>query len=173
MLIICFYFLYDVLFAELSEQTAEQADDTNIRFLAAAYFLQDILKSPYTLLFGYGDAGQTGAFYNYQENLNTMYGFFIADVGFIGKIWQYGLLYVIMCYYLLYIVFFKYKHKISTYLRLFVLFATIMSPMIFPISGSAYILIWSMLLYVCELHITNSPYIIKHSTNNVRKYTKK
>ena len=158
------YFLYDLLFLELSKDTIEQADDSNIRLLAATYYLLDCLKTPFTLLLGYGDAGSSGSFHNYVEMLNLQYGFFTDDVGFVGKMWQYGLFYVIICYYLLYIIFFRYKHIIPYYIRLFVLFTVFMSPMIYPFQSVETNLIWAMLLYVCDLHIRKSPLRMKSTS---------
>lgn len=163
-LIIFLIFFYNELFSDMSQKTQAEVREQNIRLLAATYFIEDFSKTLYTFLFGYGNAAGAGAFNNYTDILMSEYGFFISDVGFIGKIWQYGIIYVFVCYYLLYILFFKYKRQIPLYVRLFVMFTVFMSPMIFPFYRNTNCFVWAMLLYVCELHISNSPLRMRSST---------
>ena len=80
-------------------------------------------------------------------------GFFTGDVGFIGKIFTNGVIYVIICYVLLWKLFFTYKNSVPTYVRMFVIFGAVMSIMIFPMTVHYQFFVWALLLYVADLHI--------------------
>ena len=170
-LIACLFFFYDEFFLSLSKRTSTEMSESNIRVLAASYYIQEIFKTPLTFLFGYGNAA-TGAFRDHVNTLMSVYHFYASDVGFVGKTWHYGIVYVIVCYYLLYILFFKYKRQIPLYIRLFVMYTAIMSPMIFPFYRNIYWLIWAMLLYICELHINGSPLRMKSTSQDLGINTK-
>lgn len=155
------YFYYDVLFSKLAQQTQAESTEDNIRMVAASLLWDDSLKTPFTFLFGYGlpDAGsQYGA---YMNKLSTVYGIYTTDVGFIGQIFERGLIYVCICYYMFYQMFFRLKNVIPLYVRMFVLYAGVMSVMIFPCITPAQNIVWIMLLYVCDLHINKSVLALK------------
>lgn len=154
------YIYYDVLFSSLADQTKEESTNDNIRIVAATYFMEESLKTPLTLLFGYGRASIHSDFYLYQLRLTNM-GLYTCDVGFIGQIFEFGLPYVIVCYLLLHRVYFRFKKQIPTYIRMFALYSAAMSPMIFSFFGTYAILTWAILLYVCDLHINKSPLALK------------
>lgn len=149
------YMNYDVLFSSLAEQTQSDMTEDNVRLRAGLYFLHDSLRTPFTFLLGHGVA-KSGVFLMEVHRLQQIRGYHFVDVGFIGMIWQYGFIYVCICYYLLYIIFFKQKKNIPLYIRLFVLFTTVMSVMIFPMSAKSCYIIWSLILYICDLHLNDS-----------------
>lgn len=155
-LMITLYFAYDILWGALAEKTADEANEDNIRVLAATYFWEQSTQSPLTLLLGYGEQYQGSRFgqlYNYQTQVLH---FYVSDVGFVGQIYTYGLPYVIICYIMIARMFFHHRKQIPVYIRLFVIFGTVMSPMIFPFQGIVKG-VWAMLLYICDLHIAGSP----------------
>lgn len=152
----CLYSSYEILFSSLAEQTFEDSSEDNVRLLAAAYFWNESSSTPLTLLFGIGKGTANSPLEHLQAMLVTVHGFYTSDVGFIGGIYDKGLTYVITSYYLLYKLLIRLKNKIPVYIRLFVLFTTIMSPMIFPFIGISQILIWVMLLYVSDLHVNSN-----------------
>lgn len=156
---ILFAILYsyaDVLFGGLAEQTKDDANEDNIRLASAAYFWSESISSPFVFLFGHGLPGQTGPFRLLQYKLNMVFGFYTSDVGFIGMTYQYGAIYVIACYVILYKVFFSYKKKVPLYVRLFVIYTTVTSIMMFPFFGRLEYLYWSMIFYICDLHINKA-----------------
>lgn len=151
--IACLYSFYDILFSSLAEQTSEDNTDDNIRLLAATYFWEESLKTPFTFLFGIGKGTGNSLLAQIQEIQTSVYRFYISDVGFIGEIYERGLVYVLTSYYLLYKIFIRLKNIIPTYIRMFTLFTGLMSIMIFPFIGFYQILVWAMLLYISDLHI--------------------
>lgn len=162
--IACLYSFYDILFSSLTKQTTEDSNEDNIRLLAATYFWEESLKTPFTFLFGIGKGTGNNSLAQIQEIQTSVYQFFISDVGFIGEIYERGLVYVLTSYYLLYKIFIRLKNLIPTYIRMFTLFTGLMSIMIFPFIGYYQILVWVILLYISDLHI--------NSNKNVNIYEK-
>lgn len=155
------YAYYDVLFSSLAEQTQNDVDDDNVRLLAASVLWGESIKSPLVFLFGYGLPDGTSAYAIHMFKLRTFFGIYTSDVGVVGQIFERGFLYVFLCYYVLYKVFFKLKNIIPLYIRMFVIFTGVMSVMIFPCMTPAQNIVWVMLLYVCDLHINKSPLALK------------
>lgn len=150
------YLFYDILFSSLAEQTSEENSDDNIRLLAAAYYWEESLKTPFTFLFGIGKGVGNSALAQMQEIQNTVYNFFVGDVGLIGEIYERGLVYVLTSYYLMYKLFIRLRNVIPIYIRMFVLFTALMSIMIFPFILYYQILVWAILLYISDLHINSN-----------------
>ena len=156
-------FIYsNALFGGLIQQTLDDANEDNIRVLAYSFFYNESIKTPTTFLFGYGIAGSSGAFHNYVEFLSTDLHFHDTDVGFVGMIWRHGFLYVVLSYYLLYTLYRKYRNAIPEYIKLFVIYVTLMSVMIFPFgTKQSSVIVWPILLYICDLHINKSKLALK------------
>lgn len=162
--VILFAILYaysDVLFGSLAEQTSDDMTDSNIRLLAAAYYWDESVSNPLAFVFGFGLPSHNGAFarlINYQKETLK---FFTTDVGAIGKIYEYGIIYVILCYYLLWKVLFKLKKVVPLYIRVFTIFVGVMSIMIFPFATTLYYFIWTCLLHICDIYINRAKALAK------------
>lgn len=147
------YSYYDFLFADFIEQTdSELSNESYIRILAANYFLHETFSSVPAMFLGHG-IPMSGEFLKLHQELTENYRFFVSDVGFIGMMWRYGIIYVIVCYALLINVFWQKRHIIPMSIRLFVLFCMIPSIMIFPLANNLQRVIWCFILYYCDLHI--------------------
>lgn len=155
------YVYYDVLFSKLAEQTQDDSNEDNVRLLAASMLWEESLKTPFTFLFGYGLPDSTSAYGLHMYKLSNFLGIYTSDVGFIGQIFERGFIYVCVCYFMFYKLFFKFKKLIPMYIRMFVMFAGVMSVMIFPCIVPAQTVVWAMLLYVCDLHINKSILALK------------
>lgn len=155
------YVYYDVLFSKLAQQTQDDSNADNVRLLAASMLWEESLKTPFTFLFGYGLPDSTSAYGLHMYKLSNFLGIYTSDVGFIGQIFERGFIYVCVCYYMFYKLFFKFKKVIPMYIRMFVMFAGVMSVMIFPCIVPAQTFVWAMLLYVCDLHINKSILALK------------
>ena len=143
---------YDALFGELGKLTAEETNEDYIRILSGQYFLTETFSSVKATILGHGVA-VSGAFSEMVKDLQENWHFYASDVGFIGQMWKFGVPYVIICFYLFFSLFFTWRHYIPTYIRLFVLFTTIMSIMIFPMGLGFQFILWSFLLYICDMNI--------------------
>lgn len=150
------YAYYDVLFSKLAQQTQDDSNEDNVRLLAASMLWKESLRTPLTFLFGYGLPDSTSVYGLHMHKLQSILGVYTSDVGFIGQIFERGFIYVCICYYMFYKLFFKLKKVIPIYIRMFVMFACVMSVMIFPCIAQAQTIVWAMLLYVCDLYINRS-----------------
>ncbi len=157
--VVIFSLLYaysDVLFGSLAEQTTEDLTDDNIRIFAATYFWNESIESPLLFLFGHGVPAQYGAFAQLTNYNNLVLRFYTVDVGFIGKIYDYGVIYVLICFFILWKIFFKLKNVVPLYMRMFVIFTGVMSIMIFPMTSTRYFFVWTCMLYICDLYINRA-----------------
>ena len=159
-LLLIAYFYFEELFGNLTEETSKDVNKDYIRLLAANYYWNDSLKSVTTFLFGYGVPTEEGAFHSYMSKLDSMYFYFI-DVGFVGKIWHFGSIYTVFTYYSLFYIIFKYKNITPIYIRNFIIYAIMISIMIFPFESKQMIIVFPLLFYICDLHINNSPLALK------------
>lgn len=147
------YAYSDVLFGSLVEQTNSDVNKGNVRLLAATYFWGESTQSPQVFALGHGLPSGNGNFSILMSQLQEFMGFFTSDVGFIGIIYTYGAIYVLICYRILWKLFFTYKKVVPLYVRMFVIFAASMSIMIFPIRDQTTIFIWTMIIYISDLYI--------------------
>lgn len=147
------YSYSDVLFGSFAEQTTDDMSDNYIRVLAGTYFWNESISDPYLFLLGHGLPGQTGTFRMLMQQLNEMMGFFTVDVGFIGMTYTFGAIYVVVCFRLLWKLLVTYRKYTPVYIRLFVIFTGVMSIMIFPMQSTFNYLVWTLLMYITDLHI--------------------
>ena len=165
--IVGLYEYYDVLFSSLSEQTQEDSTEDNIRLFSAIYFWEESLKSPLTFLFGYGNNNANSAYGDLISRMSEDYGLCTSDVGFIGQIYEKGLLYVLVTYWIFYKLYFRLKTKTPLYIKMMVLFCVPMTPMIFPTISALSSFVWVMMIYIADLHVNKSPLALE-STRNLR-----
>lgn len=155
LIVIGLYYAYDILFEELSVKTMEETKDSNIRVIAFNFFFDRDTEDIFAWLIGHG-MPKNGTF-SHEMSMITNMQIYSNDVGFIGKWFYVGLPFVIICYNFLYLLFWKYKKYTPLYIRLFVIYGTVMSFMIFPFDRPSYYFIWSVMAYITDLHINNSP----------------
>ena len=138
------------VFGELIEKTLKELDDTNIRVLAAAYFWERITENPIVFLIGHGPIDDL-------LYLQEYYGFYTNDVGLIGEWFLYGLLWLILYGYILFLVLKKYADMIPLYIKLFVFGTSLNSIMVFPYRSSYEFFIWAVVLYIASLYVDTIP----------------
>ena len=163
--IVGLYEYYDVLFSSLSEQTQDESTEDNIRLFSAIYFWEESLKSPLTFLFGYGNNNANSAYGDLISRMSEDYRFYTSDVGFIGQIYEKGLLYVLVTYWIFYKLYFRLKTKTPLYIKMMVLFCVPMTPMIFPTISALSSFVWVMMIYIADLHVNKSPLALESSRN--------
>lgn len=160
LLILGLYVYSDVLFGEFMVQTKKDANDDYIRLASATYFLEKATSRLYVFLLGYGEFVGASQYGKYVLKLNDM-RFFISDVGWIGYLFKFGIIYLIFSFRILYKLFFTFRKSIPEYIRMVVLFSSIISIMIFPFSGVLSYFSWSLVLYISDLHINKSSLRLK------------
>lgn len=143
-------FYSDLLFKNFIEQTnTELNTGSYVRIRAAKYFLNETFSSVSAMFMGHGNP-VSGEFLRLHQETSQVNRYFVGDVGFIGRMWKYGIIYVIVCYALLINIFWKQRHSIPLSIRLFTLFSIIPSIMIFPFTTFLKQIIWCSLLYYCD-----------------------
>ncbi len=80
--------------------------------------------------------------------------YFVSDVGAIGAMYNYGIPYTLVCYALLSDIFLAWQKQVPSYIRMFVVYTTIMSLMIFPMYGPLHYFMWCCIIYICDLYIS-------------------
>ena len=146
---------WDVLFGYFQKLTAIDSGKDYIRFLSANYYWTETFSSVKAAIVGHGSA-VSGSFLSLRTELEEDYHFYVSDVGFIGMMWVRGVIYVTVCYALLIYVSVKYKHHVPLYISLFIIFTVIPSVMIFPMISPVQYIMWSFLLYICDVRINRS-----------------
>lgn len=151
------YIYADELFYKLFLQTTEEASTDNIRLLSFAFYWQKITNNPLTFLFGNGVPANDSAFGHLSQLWSYTYHFHTADIGFVGQWFYYGIIYILIYLYLLYMLLIKYRKMIPVYIKLFVLSTFLTIAMVYPMTGPFNYIIWCFLLYISDLHINKSP----------------
>lgn len=153
---IILYFYSDELFYKLALQTAEESSKDNIRLLSLAFYWQKITQDPFTFLFGYGLPANNSNFGHLSQLWNNTYHFYTSDIGLVGQWFHYGIVYILLYLYIIYILLIKYRKTIPAYIRLFVFSTFLTIAMIYPLSGPFNYIIWCFVLYITDLHINKS-----------------
>lgn len=145
LMIILFYYS-DILFGALIEQTKEEANEENIRLLAFGFYWNKIIENPLTFILGSG----------HPESLNLWQNelkLWTSDIGIIGSMFHYGLLWIILYFYIIYTILKKYAKSIPLYIKLYILGTFINSILIFPYRDAKEYLIITIILYISSIYI--------------------
>ena len=122
----------NVLFAELIEQTSDEANDDNIRLASYLYYLFDY-QGPIAFLFGHGYGAKATSWGKFIQFLQVDLGLYRVDIGIIGAFHLLGIVFVIVffLYYALVIV--RNWNNLDAYIQMMFLSILINIPMIFPL----------------------------------------
>lgn len=141
------YLGFDVLFGEYVQEASSQIrNDENVRIYTYPFFIDKIFENPLTFFFGSGHpevAGRWAQFYH----------FYASDIGIVGAWFTYGFFWVVIYFVQLYIILYKYRHVVPTYLKLYVISSLITSPMIFAYRNPIENIVWAILLYQAAMSI--------------------
>lgn len=143
-------FIYkDILFSEMIDSAKEQASEDDIRVLSAYFFLDKIFSNPIGLILGNGHP-------LLLQQWGEKNGYWVSDVGCIGEIFLYGIIYISVYIQILWKAY-KYRKLLPLYIKMFFLSTFFISIMIFPYRTNCEFLTWAIVLYICDLHINKSP----------------
>lgn len=154
-IIVLLFIYWDDLFGNFTKRTIDENNHDNIRLLAATYFWTETFTSVPAMFLGHGTA-VSGSFLALQDELSEQYHYYVSDVGFIGMMWRRGVFYVYLCYDLLIYMFWNWRRRVPLYIRLIVIFVSVPSIMIFPMISPVQYVLWSFLLYICDVYINKS-----------------
>lgn len=137
----------ETLFGSLLRQTSEEASEDNIRLLSFSFYWNKIISNPVSFLFG---NGHPSALMHWQYDLRL----FVSDIGFVGEMYYYGLLWILLYFFTIYMIIVKYRRSIPLYLKLFTFGTFINSILVFPYRSAYEYFIWISMIYICSLHIS-------------------
>lgn len=140
------YSYSDALFGELINKTQEQVSEDDIRAVAYSVYWNRITSNLLTFFLGNGYPPE---FYFLQEKMRL----FTSDIGFVGQMYHYGIIWVLFYFYIIYVMIIKYRRLIPLYIRLFLFGTAVNSIMVFPCSSPYEFFIWSSIIYICSLYI--------------------
>ncbi len=157
-LVLILSLFFDDLFGELFLQTKREITGRNIRFLSVRFYWNKICENPLTFLFGSW----------HPEFLHKQLekGLYPSDIGFIGEMFHYGILWIIFYFYSVYIMLVKYRQKLPLYIKLFVLGTFTNSIMIFPYRNYCEYFVWVTMLYLASMYIGHHKNITYIDKNN-------
>ena len=153
---IIIYNFSSLLFGEMFESTREESTSDNIRLIAANFFFTQSSNSFAQFLLGNGHPREL-------RYWGEMFGVWPTDVGFIGELFIYGICWVLLYFYQVWLVLIKYKNKTPMYLKLFVLATFLDSFMIFVYAYEFGMLVWTTVLYLLSININRDGCKYNHS----------
>jgi len=164
MLVLMFGLLltFDALLETLAAQTVKELNTHNVRWIALNYYLERICDNPFSFLFGNGHLTIVKKYARMR--------LYASDIGFIGEMYHYGFLWVLMYGYMLYLILWKYRKSLPLYIKMFVFGTSINSMMIFPYRMDMEFMVWSSVLYLASLYITHyQKQLIETKYNKIRQ----
>lgn len=145
------YYFSNTLFGELIEDTGDQINDDNIRVKSYLFYL-NYWDDWSCFVFGNGLYHEDSFYGKYLNHVENDLGLWRSDIGIIGELSKYGVIYIIayivFCFY-----FFRKSKGIDLYLRLYFIYLLLIIPMIFPFREGSEYLQYSIFLYLCDLSI--------------------
>ena len=147
-----FYFK-DTIFGDLVETTSDDMNKDNIR-IESYYFHLNYWDHWTCFVFGNGVPHEQSSYGKYTNYLQKEVGLHRSDIGIIGELSNYGIIYIIVfilfCFY-----FFRKSKEIELYLKIYFIYSLLIIPMIFPFRNFPEFLVFSVFLYLCDLSIAN------------------
>ena len=151
------YIYRDMLFGELIEKTGDQMNEENIRVTSYKFYL-NYWDDWSCFVFGNGVPHSNSSYGTYLINyLQKELGLYRSDIGIVGELSKFGIIYIIVfiafCFY-----FFRKSKEIKLYLKLYFILIIFNLPMSFPFFEGGDYLIFSVYFYLCDRSIETSKY---------------
>lgn len=140
---------YDIIFKELVEISINDTYSVDQRLLSLKFYFNQSFDDLILFLFGHC---HTQEYIYWQKELDL----WSSDVGFIGELYVYGFIWVVLYFYTIYIILYKYRKVIPLYIRLFVIGTFLNSLFIFPYVSTVQSFVWIAILYLSEKYIVRS-----------------
>ncbi|HYX05718.1 MAG TPA: hypothetical protein VE912_03210 [Bacteroidales bacterium] len=115
------FLMFQDIFLQMFNVTRQQSQDasTNIRVMAAIFFLTDFMPAKIAYIFGNGQDSLNAAFGAQVNYYKTFYGFYQSDIGIIGNYSKFGILFVVAQLSIMIRVIFGKLHRNLAYLKYF------------------------------------------------------
>lgn len=153
-ILLILFFCRNILFEELWEQTIDEADSSNVRVAAAAFFGLKLFDNPIGFFFGYGYPAEL-------ENWGFFYRFFTSDVGFIGEAFHCGVVWIVMYFFTLGLII-RYRRYIPPYILSYFFSTVLISVFIFPYRSMYEYAVWTVGIFISSIYIRHAKLYGKH-----------
>ena len=143
------YLLYlysDILFASLLESTQDDISSDYIRYFSYSFFWNKCIDNPLVFLIGNGHMP------NIELNWGNNYGFYASDIGIVGALYYYGVLWIIAYLFMFCKIAIYYK-QVPHYLLLFFFALLVNSILIVPSERPSHMLFLSLSIFLIENQI--------------------
>ncbi|WP_300770754.1 hypothetical protein [uncultured Bacteroides sp.] len=140
------YMYSDILFDSLLESAQDDISSDYIRFLSYSFFWDKSTDNPIVFLIGNGHMPDL------ELNWGNNYGFFASDIGIVGALYYYGVLWIIAYSFMFWKIALYYK-QIPQYLLMFFFALFINSILIVPSERPSHMLFLSLSLFLLENQI--------------------
>ena len=145
------FFFYDALFADFVYITKTDTFSTDVRELAYPFFLKRSFDNVILAILGHGHP-------SVLTTWGMKYDYWNTDVGFIGELFCFGLVYVCSFFYCVYAVLVKHRKKLPLFIQLYVVASLTCCLMVFPIHSCTMAVIWGSVLYLADVHLNRGSY---------------
>lgn len=142
---ILLYAYWDLLFARLISDYYDDTYTTDIRFAFLSWTHDFFQKNIFTFILG---EGHSARIFNLIQR-----GFYVSDIGFIGTIFYFGILWPLVYFKLVYDLLVKYNRFIPDYIRSFVLASCLINLFIFSYTNALSMILWAIVIYISSLYI--------------------
>ncbi|NTS42553.1 hypothetical protein HRG84_16750 [Flavisolibacter sp. BT320] len=155
---IILYALQDILLESYIEMTNEQLqDDDDIRILAAKFFLFEYWPHWLAVIFGNGEGHSYNSYGQELEKISKNLGYYKSDIGLIGALNTYGLVYIFSILIFYYKAIFTVKlNSNSNYLKLIIFNFFILSLLSFEFTLPSSIIFFCFIFYLMDKSKVNS-----------------
>lgn len=141
----------DVLFSQLfNSQDSDIGYSTTVRLECIPFLLYQSIQDPLLFIVGHG----------YPEILfrwGVSLGYWYNDIGIIGQIYPYGIIWLVVYFRLVYKILIKGKRNIPIYIRAYVFGLLCVCMMMTTYANSLdTTFLWCIILYILDLYITRS-----------------
>lgn len=137
---------WEDLFGELIQDSKDESFSHAIRFEFIEYIVDYNLTDPIGVLFGHGTSKPW-----FSELEHMLY--YPSDIGFFGESIYFGWLWALAYFYVVFRIMVTYRHKIPTYIKLFIICSGMISIFIFPYRNRIETFNWICMIYICSLYI--------------------
>ena len=145
------YSFASVLFGDMLLISAEY-DDT-IRLMAVQYYWEQICTDPLTFIFGNGHM-------RYLDDFQKSSNLYASDIGIIGEWFYYGIIWIGIYVYIVFLLLHKYKNQLPLYIKLFVFATLLTSVLMYPFANTYEYIIWAGILYISHIYISGNKELI-------------
>lgn len=146
----------DILFGEmLAKASDELSSDSYGRIFAYGFFAAKIVSSPIVFLLGNG-------FLSEEAVWAEVYHFFTSDIGIVGAVYHYGILWLFAYIYVFYVALVKCRDYLPPYIKWFLMTIIVDSILITPMQRPSFMFVFISALYIIEWHhINHKPYNLR------------